>query len=53
MYLKDQAILGIEWTAGARVAKLILQFIIWVIHAFMLVPKGFGLIGMIFVFRGI
>jgi PST family polysaccharide transporter len=52
MYLKDQAILGIEWTAGARVAKLILQFIISVILARVLTPKDFGLIGMIVVFTG-
>jgi PST family polysaccharide transporter len=52
MYLKDQAILGIEWTAGARVAKLILQFIISVILARLLTPKDFGLIGMIVVFTG-
>jgi PST family polysaccharide transporter len=52
MYLKDQAILGIEWTAGARVAKLILQFIISVILARLLTPKDFGLIAMIVVFTG-
>jgi PST family polysaccharide transporter len=52
MYLKDQAIAGIEWTAGARVAKLILQFIISVILARLLSPKDFGLIGMIVVFTG-
>lgn len=52
MYLKDQAVLGIEWTAGAKVAKLTLQFIISVILARLLTPKDFGLIGMIVVFTG-
>lgn len=52
MYLKDQAILGIEWTASARIAKLILQFIVSVILARLLTPKDFGLIGMIVVFTG-
>ena len=52
MYLKDQAVLGIEWTAGAKVAKLILQFIISVVLARLLTPKDFGLIGMIVVFTG-
>jgi PST family polysaccharide transporter len=52
MYLKDQAILGIEWTAGARAVKLILQFIISVILARLLAPKDFGLIAMIVVITG-
>ena len=52
MYLKDQAILGVEWTAGARIASQILQFIISVILARLLTPRDFGLIGMILVFSG-
>ena len=52
MYLKDRAILGVEWTAGARIANQILQFIISIVLARLLVPKDFGLIGMILVFTG-
>jgi len=52
MYLKDRAIIGIQWSAGARIAKQILQFVISIVLARLLTPKDFGLIAMIVVFTG-
>lgn len=52
MDVKKQTISGIEWSAGAQIAKQILQFIISIILIRLLTPKDFGLIGMIMVFIG-
>lgn len=50
--IKQQTISGVGWSAGARIAKQILQFIISVILARLLTPEDFGLVGMIAVFTG-
>ncbi len=52
MNIKQQTISGLEWSAGAQIAKQGLQFIISVILIRLLTPKDFGLIGMIMVFTG-
>lgn len=52
MTLKQQTLSGLEWNAGANIAKQILQFVISVILIRLLTPKDFGLIGMIIVFTG-
>lgn len=52
MSLKQQTLSGIEWSAGSKIAKGILQFIIAVILIRLLAPKDFGLVGMIMVFTG-
>lgn len=52
MDIKQQTISGIEWSAGAQIAKQVLQFVISVILIRLLTPKDFGLIGMIIVFTG-
>jgi len=52
MSLKQQTLTGLEWNAGANIAKQILQFVISVILIRLLTPEDFGLIGMIIVFTG-
>ena len=52
MDVKKQTLSSIEWSAGAQIAKQVLQFIISVILIRLLTPKDFGLIGMIMVFIG-
>jgi PST family polysaccharide transporter len=52
MDVKKQTLSSIEWSAGAQIAKQVLQFIISIILIRLLTPKDFGLIGMIMVFIG-
>jgi len=52
MDLKYKTISGIQWTASSSIAKSILQFIISIVLARLLMPKDFGLIGIIVVLVG-
>jgi PST family polysaccharide transporter len=49
---RNRAVVGIGWTTAARIGSQTLQFLISITLARLLMPRDFGLIGMIIVFVG-
>lgn len=50
--LKSATVRGTAWTAGSRVSQQVIQLAIMIVLARLLVPREFGLVGMIAVFTG-
>lgn len=50
--LKKQAVLGVQWSIGARVGQQIAHIVLTIILARLLLPEDFGAVGMIAIFIG-